>query len=697
MSVQCDTSGDIAVVTIDNPPVNAASQAVRQRLVDAMAAVASAENVVAAVVIGAGRSFVAGADIREFGKPSMPPDLNEVIAAIESSEKPIIIAIHGVALGGGLELSLSGHYRIALKGSNIGLPEVKLGLLPGAGGTQRLPRLVGVQAALDAITTGDMIPVEIAAEKGVIDKVVDGDLLEHAKSFAREKAAAGGPHPVISQMPAPKPESDDLFDTYKANLERRSRGQMSPIWGLEAVRGSVDLPFAEGLKQERALFNELMASDQSKGMIHSFFAEREAAKIPGLPKDTKTRKILQTAVIGCGTMGGGITMSLANGGMPVTVVETSEEALDRGLEIIRKNYASTVSKGRLSQDEMDARMARITGTTNFTAIADVDLVIEAVFEELALKKEVFAKLDAVCKKGAVLATNTSTLDIDQIAAMTTRPEDVIGMHFFSPANVMKLLEVVRGEKTSAEVIQTAMKFGRAINKVTVLVRVCDGFVGNRILHHYSRQAGYMIEDGAMPQDVDRVMVESGMPMGIFAMGDLAGMDVGWRVRKHQAATRPNHLRYSDVADRICEQGRFGQKTGAGWYKYEAGSRKPIPDLAIEQLIMDVAKEKGIQRREFSDEEIHKRIFYQMVNEGAKILEEGLAIRSSDIDVIYVNGYAFPPYRGGPMFEAERIGLASVLEDIKAFQARDGQGWEPAPLLERLVAEGKSFKDLEENL
>lgn len=695
MPVHCDTSGEIAVITVENPPVNALAQEVRAGIRAAIEQVEATDSVKGAVMIGAGTVFIAGADIKEFGKPPLEPGLRDVIAEMEVCSKPLVAAIHGIALGGGLETAFGCHYRVAVPSANVGLPEVKLGILPGAGGTQRMPRVAGLEFAIDAITSGRMIPAAEALENGIIDAVIEGDLLEGATAFAAEKIAAGGPHPKIRDIQTPQPKSPDLFETKKKELERRSRGQMSPITCLASVKAALDLPFDEGLVRERELFTELVTSDQSRGMIHAFFTEREVAKIPGLSRDVKARQVKTAAVIGAGTMGGGITMCFANAGIPVTIIETTEEALDRGLGIIKKNYEATASKGRLTQEQVDERLGLITGALDLSAASDADLIIEAVFEDMDVKKQVFTKLDEIAKPGAVLATNTSTLDIDEIASVTKRPEDVIGMHFFSPANVMRLLEVVRGAKTAPDVIQTAMKVGRPIGKVAVLVRVCDGFVGNRILANYGRQANYMIEDGAMPVDIDRVMTGFGMPMGIFQMGDLAGIDVGWRVR--QARGKPGNQRYSgDIADRIYEMGRYGQKTSAGWYRYEAGSRVPIPDPEIEKLILEVSASKSIERREIGDEEILKRILYAMVNEGAKILEEGMAIRSSDIDVIYVNGYGFPPYRGGPMFHADQVGLANVLADIKAFQAQDGQGWEPAPLLERLVAEGKSFKDLEAN-
>ncbi|HTY78563.1 MAG TPA: 3-hydroxyacyl-CoA dehydrogenase NAD-binding domain-containing protein [Candidatus Bathyarchaeia archaeon] len=690
-----DKQGSIGVITVNNPPVNALSQGVRQGLMEALAKGATDPGVSAMVIIGGGRTFIAGADIREFGKPPQPPDLHSVLAAIEGSPKPVVAAIHGTALGGGLEVCLACHYRVAAAAGQVGLPEVKLGLLPGAGGTQRLPRVAGVEAALKMIVSGDPVRAPRAKEMGIVDEVVGDDLRAGAVAFAERVVAEKRPLKKISEMDdklAPARANPALFDTFRKSIEREARGYLAPFKCIEAVQAAVSLPFAEGLKKERALFQECMASSQSKGQIHAFFAEREATKIPDVPPGTPTKKIDRAAVIGAGTMGGGIAMNFANAGIPVTVVEVTQEALDRGLGVVRKNYAATVEKGRLSQADMDKRMSLITGSLDRGVVREADIVIEAVFEEMGVKKEVFAALDKIAKPDAVLASNTSTLDIDEIASATTRPGSVIGTHFFSPANVMRLLELVRGAKTSKETIATSSELARRIAKVWVLAGNCDGFIGNRMLAPYLREAEFLVEEGATPQQVDKVIYDFGFAMGPFAMQDLAGLDVGWRIRKGKAATRRKDLRYSHVADRLCEQGRFGQKTSAGWYRYDAGSRTPKPDPAVEAVIAACAKEGGIERRQVGDDEILKRCLWALVNEGARILEEGIALRSSDIDVTYLYGYGFPRYRGGPMFYADQVGLKQVHADVAGFHARHGEPWAPAPLLERLAREGKGFRD-----
>ena len=693
--VTFDKQGGVGVITVNNPPVNALSQGVRQGLLDAIAQGVADAAVTAMVIIGAGRTFIAGADIREFGKPPLPPDLHSVLAAIEGSSKPVVAAIHGTALGGGLEVCLACHYRVAVGAGQVGLPEVKLGLLPGAGGTQRLPRVAGVEAALKMIVSGDPVRAPRAKELGIVDEVVGDDLRAGAVAFAERVVAEKRPLRKISSMDdklAAARANPALFDTFRKSIEREARGYLAPFKCIEAVQAAVTLPFAEGSKKERALFQECMASPQSKGQIHAFFAEREATKIPDVPPGTPAKKIERAVVIGAGTMGGGIAMNFANAGIPVTVVEMAQDALDRGLAVVRKNYAGTVEKGRLSQADMDKRMGLITGSLDRGVVRDADIVIEAVFEEMGVKKEVFAALDKIAKPGAVLASNTSTLDIDEIARATSRPESVIGTHFFSPANVMRLLELVRGAKTSKETIATSSELSRRIAKVWVLAGNCDGFIGNRMLAPYLREAEFLVEEGATPQQVDKVIYDFGFAMGPFAMQDLAGNDVGWRIRKGKAATRRKDLRYSHVGDRLCEQGRFGQKTGAGWYRYEAGSRTPRPDPEVEAVIAACAKEGGIERRQVGDEEVLKRCLWALVNEGARILEEGIALRASDIDVTYLYGYGFPRYRGGPMFYADQVGLKQVLADVTTFHARHGEPWAPAPLLERLAKEGKGFRD-----
>ena len=584
------------------------------------------------------------------------------------------------------------HYRVAAQDARVGLPEVKIGLIPGAGGTQRLPRLTGVEAAIDIITSGRMVAAEEAHSFGIVSAVYSADLEANAIDFIKAQVDGHASHPSVRALAVSNPPDAAYFDAKRKALAQRARGQTSALRCTDAIQAACELDFDAGLAKEREIFEDCMASEQREGLIHYFFAEREANKIPGLSAESAARPVAKAAVIGSGTMGGGIAMCFANAGIAVTVVDLDQAALERGMATVKKNYARSVQRGSISQATMDERLAYFFTTTAISEVAEVDIVIEAVFENLALKCEVFEKLDAVIRPGAVLATNTSTLDIDKIAASTKRPQDVIGMHFFSPANVMRLCEVVRGARTADDVIKTAMAAAKAIGKVSALVGVCDGFVGNRMLHHYQQQATYMIEDGAMPWDVDRVFTAFGMPMGPFAMSDLAGLDVGYRVRQEQAASRPSNQRYSEISDKIVAMGRHGQKTNAGFYLYEEGSRAGKPDPDIEALILDVSRAKGIERRQFSDEEIEKRLVYAMINEGAKILAEGIAIRPSDIDVIYVNGYGFPAWRGGPMKHADSVGLANVLADVEAFQAADGEGWHAADLLRELVAAGKTFGD-----
>jgi 3-hydroxyacyl-CoA dehydrogenase len=695
-AVRYERRGSVGIITVDNPPVNALSQAVRQGLMDALAQGQGDAAAKALVVIGAGRTFIAGADIKEFGKPLAAPDLTAVIGGFEDSAKPTIAAIHGTALGGGLEVALGCHYRIAVPAAQVGLPEVKLGILPGAGGTQRLPRLIGAKAALDMITTGDFVRAPQAKALGIIDEIVEGDLLDGAVRFAEGAAQRGTAGRRIRDRDdklADARGNAALFTEYRAAVKKRARGQQSPLRSIDAVEAAANLPFDQGLQRERQIFEELVTSTQARALIHAFFAEREAMNIPDVPPDTPTRTIKSAAVIGAGTMGGGIAMNFANAGIPVTVVETAADALERGLSVVRNNYAGTVAKGRLDQATMDKRMGLIKGTLDLATIKDADVVIEAVFEEMAIKQELFARLDKVAKPGAVLATNTSSLDIDIIARETRRPQDVIGTHFFSPANVMRLVEVVRGAKTAKDVVATAMRLGKALGKVPVLVGVCDGFVGNRMIFQYTREAEFLLEEGALPAQVDKALTDWGMAMGVFAMGDMAGNDVGWRIRKQQAASRPNDRRYSHLADQICEIGRFGQKANAGWYRYEKGSRTPLPDPEIEKLILAESKRLGVARQTVADDEIVKRLIYALVNEGAKLLDEGIALRASDIDVIYLTGYGFPGWRGGPMFYADTVGLDKVLADVQRFHRTHGYFWRPAPLLEKLARDGKRFADV----
>jgi 3-hydroxyacyl-CoA dehydrogenase len=686
-SVDLDRRGRVAVITVNNPPVNALSQHVRQGLHEGVKLAVADAAAGAIVIVCAGRTFIAGADITEFGKPPAAPGLHEVLDLIEGSPKPVVAAIHGTALGGGLEVTLACHYRVGVKDARFGLPEVKLGLLPGAGGTQRLPRVVGVEKGLSMMVSGDPIRADEALKAGLIDEIVDGDLAAAGVAFAERVLNEKRPLKKIRDLDdkiAAVRGKPEVFASFRKSVARQTRGFRAPENIIKAVEAAVSLPFAEGLKRERELFAELMASPESKAQRYFFFAEREAAKIPDVPADTPAKDVKKAAVIGAGTMGGGIAMNFANAGIPVTVVEMNQENLDRGLGIVRKNYEATASRGRLTAADVEKRMGLITGTTDWNAVRDADMIIEAVFEEMPIKKEVFAKLDGIAKADAVLATNTSTLDVDEIASATRRPESVIGTHFFSPANVMRLLENVRGKKSSKTTVATAMAIGRRIAKVPVLVGVCYGFVGNRMLHQRGQQAEKLILEGALPHQVDKVLTDFGFPMGPFAMGDLAGLDVGWRIRKGRGTKSP-------VADRICELGRFGQKTGSGYFKYEKGDRTPIPDPDVEKIIVDVATEQGITRRHITDEEILQRLLYPMVNEGAKILDEKIAIRASDIDVIWVYGYGWPVYRGGPMFWADQIGLRALRDKMVEFQKASGDAfWTPSPLLNRLADEGKGF-------
>jgi 3-hydroxyacyl-CoA dehydrogenase len=685
--------GGVAVLTLNNPPVNAMGHAVRQELAANLDAAWGDPAVKAIVIVGAGKLFCGGADVKAFNTPASraEPSSRTIVKNIEASQKPVIAAIHGSALGLGLEFAMGCHYRIAQRGSKLGLPEVKLGLLPGGGGTQRLPRLAGVEAAVRMITEGEPATADEALAMGLVDEVAEGDLLPAVLAFA-ERVAQRSDHPVASHRQVPAPADPRYFETQRAKIAAAKRGLPAPLECLACIEAAVTMPFEDGMKFERERFDVLVSGTESKALRHLFLAERAAAKISDIPADVQAAEIRKVAVIGAGTMGGGIAMSFASAGIPVTVLETRQEALDRGLAMIRKNYAGTVAKGKLAQDEADRRIARIQPSLDLAAVADAALVIEAVFEDMGVKKELFGKLDALCKPDAVLATNTSRLDVNEIAASTSRPESVIGLHFFSPANVMRLVEVVRGRLTSPQVIVTSMSVVRKIGKLPVLVGVCDGFVGNRMVAQYAREAEFLLEEGATPEQVDGALKKFGLAMGRFAMSDLAGLDISWSSRKRQAATRPAHLRYSKVADRLCELGRFGQKTGAGFYKYEAGSRTPMPDPLVNDIIEQCAKEAGIERRSISDDEIVERCIYALVNEGAKVLEEGIAQRSSDIDLIYVNGYGFPAWRGGPMFYADTVGLSEVYERICGFHRQHGEFWTPAPLLKRLVDEGKTFKD-----
>ena len=684
-SVTITNQGAVRVLTIDSPPVNGLGAEVRSGLATALREALADDGVEAIVVTGHGRMFSAGADIKEFDKePSKDVShLAEVIEAFELSSKPVVAAIHGVAAGGGLELALGCHARIATADARMGLPEVTLGIIPGAGGSQRLPRLIGARPALDLIVSGKLIPATKAKELGIVDEIAESDLLGAAAELARNL-------PTRDERPLEVDPS--IFEEVQKAIAKKSRGFEAPFAAIEAVRAGFELSREEGFQKEREIFLRLVGSDQSKSQRHIFFAEREVAKIPDVPKDTPAAEIRRAGVVGCGTMGGGIAMCFANAGIPVVVRESDEDVLARGIEKIRSLYRSSVEKGRMSREEMDGCMKRIQGTTEASELADADIVVEAVFEDLAVKKDVFGGLDEFVTEDAILATNTSTLDINEIAKATSRRDKVIGMHFFSPAHIMKLLEIVRGERTSKETIATAMKLSKRLSKIGVLVGVCDGFVGNRMLFAYRRQADFLLEEGALPEDVDGALFDFGLPMGPFTMADMAGLDIGWAVRKRQAATRPKDLRYSPIADRICEMGRFGQKTGAGWYRYETASRTPTPDPAIAALIESVSEELGLTRRKIGSEEIVERCIYALINDGAKILEEGVALRSSDIDIVWVYGYGFPRYRGGPMFYADTVGVKKVYEAVKRFYGEQGEWMRPAPLLEQLAKEGKNFWD-----
>jgi len=693
--VTYNRDGSIGVITVNYPPVNALSHAVRSGLLAALEQGEQDADAKVLLVVCEGRTFIAGADIREFGKPMQEPGLPSVINRIEDASKPVVAAIHGTALGGGLEVALGCHYRVALASAKVGLPEVKLGLLPGAGGTQRLPRLAGAQKALEMITTGDFVAAGEALALGILDAVEDGsDIRAVGLAFAQQIADAGKPVRKVREL-TDKIDADkgsDVFERFRAGLQQKARGLFAPFKCLDAVEAAFNLPFFDGLKRERELFMECMASPQRAGLIHAFFAEREASKVKGLAKDTPVRDVRSVGIIGAGTMGGGIAMNFANVGIPVILLEVKQDALDKGLAIIRRNYENSAKKGKLTQAQVEERMALITPSLAYEDFSQVDLVIEAVFENMAIKKEIFARLDEVCKPGAILASNTSTLDIDEIASATARPQDVVGMHFFSPANVMKLLENVRGSQTSDEVKATVMDVAKKIRKVGVLVGNCYGFVGNRMLHQRGAEAMALVNEGATPQQVDKVLTDLGYPMGQFAMSDLAGIDVGYRIREERRKAGENVP--ASWMDKLAEQGRLGQKTQAGVYKYEEGSRKPIPDPEVEQLIAAFRQEQGITPREITDQEILERCMYVMINEGAKILEEGIADRSLDIDVVWIFGYGFPAYRGGPMFWADQIGLDSILDTVKRFHdTLGGEQWKPAALLEQLVREGRKFGDL----
>ena len=697
--VRFDRIEAVGVITLDNPPVNAFSLSQRIGVSEALTAGLQDPDIQAFVICGSGRMFSAGADIREFdtGVAGESPTLMDLISLIENSPKPVVCALHGTALGGGCELSLACHSRIAIPGTRIGLPEVTLGIVPGAGGTQRLPRLIGVLPALDAIVSGKPMTAEKAHELGLVDGLADDsdDLLKISVSIAHGLSIGPEPPKKTRDRDGHLLEAQnrpELFDEFRSRISRRARGFEAPFACIDCVEAATTMSFENGLAFEREVFLRCRSSNQSLSQRHAFFAEREARKVSGLGPETSQTDVRHAAVLGCGTMGTGIAMCFANAGIPVIVTESEQGMLDRGMKMIRKNYASTVSKGRMTEEEAEARLALIEPTLEFERVSAADVVIEAVFEEMELKKKIFTRLDGLCKADAILATNTSSLDVNTIAAVTGRPEQVVGTHFFSPANVMRLVEIVRGDHTSPEVLATTLTLSKQLGKVGVVVGVCDSFAANRMLYPYSRQAQFLIEEGAFPEQVDKVIYDFGFPMGPFALSDLAGIDVGWRVRQHREPSRPKHLRYSEIADRLYEMGRYGQKTRKGWYNYEEGSRIPMPDPEVVDLVVRTSRELKIDRREISDEEILQRCIYPLINEGARILEEGIVQRASDLDIVWLYGFGFPRYRGGPMFYADSVGLRHVYEVMQGFCEIHEDWLEPAPLLERLAREDKTFAE-----
>ena len=698
MSADYKVHGDVAVITLNNPPVNGLGLATRQAIADGLNK-ASADGAVKAIVItGAGKAFSGGADIKEFGssKSMQEPNLLSVILAIENSSKPVVAAVHSVAMGGGLELALGCHYRIAAPGCNVALPEVKLGLIPGAGGTQRLPRVLGVEVALNMIVSGEPQKSEMLASlpgQKLFDKMsaTADSLADEALAFARSVAHVR-PLPLVRNLPCRHPLGDAYFQFARNMVGGMSKNFPAPLKCVDAVEAATKQKFDQGMTTERDLFINLMWTPECRALRHLFMAERATSKIADVPADTPQRPVQSVAVIGAGTMGGGISMNFLNAGIPVKMLEMKQDALDRGIATIRKNYESQVKRGKLTQDKYEQRMGLLSTTLDYADLKDADMVIEAVFEEMGVKQAVFEKLDAVMKPGAILASNTSTLDVNRIAAFTGRPQDVIGTHFFSPANVMRLLEVVRGEKTARDVLATVMALGKKIKKTTVVSGVCDGFIGNRMIEQYSRQAGFLLDEGCTPAQVDRAAEKFGFAMGPFRMGDLAGNDIGWAIRKRRAGERAD-MKYSKTADQLCELGRFGQKTGAGWYDYKPGKRDAIASPLVDKMIEDHRKSLGVTPRKISDEEIVQRLVFALVNEGARILEDGIASRASDIDMVYITGYGFPMFRGGPMNYADQFGLFNVVQAMNRFAGNpmdDAEFWKPAPLLGKLVAEGGTF-------
>ena len=684
--------GSVAVITLDYAPVNALCLGVRSKLAEGLERAEDSTAISAVIITGAGSTFCGGADVSEFGLPAMraAPDLLDLCALIESFPKPVIAALNGTALGGGLELAMSCHYRLAAASAPLGLPEVKLGLLPGAGGTQRLPRLVGAERALNMILRGDPLPARELAHTELLDEVTQSDVVAAAIAFAQQSSAGKLALKKARDITIELPNAEAFFDFARGAIAPLAKNYPAPGKCIDAVEAAVLKPFEDGIKVERAAFAELLGSTVSQALRHVFFATRAANKIPDVPANTAPRALRSVAVIGAGTMGGGIGMNFANAGLEVTVLEMTQAALDKGLGVVKKNYESTLKKGRLTREQFDERLARIRGTLSYDDLADADLIIEAVFEDMAVKKQVFETLDRKAKVGAILASNTSTLDLDQIAAVTQRPQDVVGLHFFSPANVTKLLEIVRGAKTAKDVLATSFAIAKQIKKIGVLAGVCDGFIGNRMLNAYFRQMDFLLDEGALPQQIDKALEGFGFAMGPFRVADLAGNDIGWAIRKRLYKEYPDRP-FSRIPDRICELGRFGQKTGAGWYDYKPGERNAIPSEVVTNIILEESQRLGLKRRRIGDAEIIERALYALINEGARILEEGIALRSSDIDIVYVAGYGFPDFRGGPMFYADTIGLANISRAMRHFaHGYQPQAWEPAPLLQRLAAENRGF-------
>ena len=696
MAVTTTSRDGIAVITFDNPPVNGMGLAVRRGLLDALVAANTDDAIVGIVITGGGKVFSGGADIKEFNTPraEQAPNLHDVIAMVEASPKPVCIAINGTALGGGLELSLGANYRVAHAKAEVGLPEVKIGILPGAGGTQRLPRVVGLETALNMIVSGASVPAGKLAGTALFDAVVEGDsvndrVVAAAVALLKQKIVAGGPHPRVRDRKVEHDDAEVLLARARMGVAAASANYPAPLRCVDAVAASLK-PFDAGMAIEREGFIVLLNSPESKALRHAFFGERAASKIDDIGAEVQPREIRTVGVIGAGTMGGGISMNFLNAGIPVTLVETSQDALDRGIATIRRNYENSAKKGKLTDEQVEQRMALVTPSLSFDALGDADLIIEAVYEDYAVKQAVFEKIDAVAKPGAILATNTSTLDVDKVAAFTKRPQDVLGLHFFSPANVMRLLEVVRGAQTAKDVMTTAMAMSKRIRKTAVVSGVCDGFIGNRMIEQYSRQAGFLLDEGALPQQVDRAAEAFGFAMGPFRMGDLAGNDIGWAIRKRRYIEKPGMV-YAKNADLLCEMGRYGQKIGKGWYDYVPGDRTPHPSAEVEAMIVAQSRELGIERRAISDKEIVERLVYALTNEGARLLEEGIAARASDIDIVYLFGYGFPPWRGGPMFHADQVGLCNVLAAMRGYaRGYQGDAWTPAPLLVELADAGLSF-------